>query len=144
MVRVPSGGASIPSQRHVIPQHNTMNDAWDIPPPAYGPSELHHGLKYESYSDVSDFQQDPDLKTYTETMSDSRLEGFLMMLSFGSSSVIPILIYSFLPYAVDYVTSTRDSNNIMMHDHPPKNTTVILLALGLTSIIMFLLGAWKR
>ncbi|KAL3786344.1 hypothetical protein ACHAWO_005836 [Cyclotella atomus] len=142
-VRVPSGGASIPSQRHVIPQHNTMNDAWDIPPPSYGPSELHHGLKYESYSDVSDFQQDPDLKTYTETMSDSRLEGSLMMLSFGSSSVIPILIYSFLPYAVDYVTSTRDVNNIMMHDHPPKNTTVILLALGLTSIIMFLLGAWK-
>lgn len=144
MVRVPSGGASIPSQRKVISQHNPMNNAWDIPPPSYGPGELHHGLKYESYSDFSDYQQDPDLKLYTETMSDSRLEGFLMMMSFGSFSVVPILIYSFLPYLVDYVTSTRDVNNMLMHDHPPKNTTVMMLALGFTTTIMFLLGAWKR
>lgn len=144
LVRVPSGGASIPSQRQVIPQHNPMNNAWDIPPPAYGPGELHHGLKYESYSDFSDYQQDPDLKTYTETMSDSRIEGFLMMLSFGSFSIVPILIYAFIPYAVDYVTSTRDMNNVLMHDHPPKNTTVMMLSLGVTMIIMFLLGAWKR
>ena len=144
MVRVPSGGASIPSQRQVIPQHNPMNNAWDIPPPAYGPGELHHGIKYESYSDFSDYQQDPDLKTYTDTMSDSRIEGFLMMLSFGSFSIIPILIYAFIPYAVDFVTSTRDVNNLLMHDHPPKNTTVIMLSLGLTMAIMFLLGAWKR
>lgn len=144
MVRVPSGGASIPSQRQGIPSHNPMNNAWDIPPPAYGPGELHHGLKYESYSDFSDFQQDPDLKTFTETMSDSRLEGFFMMLSFGSFSVIPILIHSFIPYVVDFVTSTRDINNVLMHDHPPKNTTLVMLSLGVNTFIMFLLGAWKR
>jgi hypothetical protein len=144
MVRVPSGGASTASQKKVIPQYNAMNNEWDIPPPAYGPSELHYGLKYESYSDVSDFQQDPDLKAFTDTMSDGRLEALFMMLSFGSFSVIPILIHSFLPYVVDFVTSSRDENNVLIHDHPPENTTLVMISLGANTVIMFFLGAWKR
>ncbi|KAL3775517.1 hypothetical protein HJC23_000089 [Cyclotella cryptica] len=143
LIRVPSGGASIPSQRHDIPRHHPVSNVWDIPPPSYGPGAMHQGLKYESYSDFSDYQQDPDLKTFTETVSDSRLEGFFMMISFGSFSVIPIVIYSFLPLVLDYiVTYTGDPNKVLRYNHPPRHS--MLITIFLTTIIMFLLGAWKR
>eukprot|EP00804_Cyclotella_cryptica_P017361 CCRYP_020897-RA/>CCRYP_020897-RA protein AED:0.25 eAED:0.48 QI:0/0/0/1/1/1/4/0/728 len=142
LIRVPSGGASIPSQRHDIPRHHPVSNVWDIPPPSYGPGAMHQGLKYESYSDFSDYQQDPDLKTFTETVSDSRLEGFFMMISFGSFSVIPIVIYSFLPLVLDYiVTYTGDPNKVLRYNHPPRHS--MLITIFLTTIIMFLLGAWK-
>eukprot|EP00956_Cyclotella_meneghiniana_P016913 scaffold27152_cov85-Cyclotella_meneghiniana.AAC.5 len=144
MVRVSSGDASRPpQQQNAIPQPNHMNNPWNIPPSAYGPGDMHHGMKYESYSDFSDYQQDPELRTFSKTMSDSRAEGLLMMISFGSFSVIPILIHSYVPYMVDYMTSTRDENNVMLHDHPPKNTTLLFLSLGINMAIMFLLGSWK-
>jgi VIT1/CCC1 family predicted Fe2+/Mn2+ transporter len=103
-----------------------------------------HGLKYESYSDFSDYQQDPELKTFTDTVSDSQLEGFFMMLSFSLGSVVPILIYSFLPGVVNYVAATPDEHNILRLDHPPENTTLMMISLGVTMVVMFLLGAWKR
>lgn len=144
MVRVPSGDASRPPQpQNAIPPPNHMSNPWNIPPSAFGPVDMHHGMKYESYSDFSDYQQDPELRTFSKAMSDSRAEGLLMMISFGSFSVIPILIHSYIPYMVDYMTSTRDVNNALMHDHPPKNTTLIFLSLGINMAIMFLLGSWK-
>jgi hypothetical protein len=143
LVRVPSttSASSQQQQRQVV---RTMNNAWNIPPPSYAPGQMGHGLKYESYSDFSDYQQDPELKTFTDTVSDSQLEGFFMMLSFSLGSVVPILIYSFLPGVVNYVAATPDEHNILRLDHPPENTTLMMISLGVTMVVMFLLGAWKR
>ncbi|KAL7521181.1 hypothetical protein ACHAWX_005871 [Stephanocyclus meneghinianus] len=142
LIRVPSGGATISSQREDIPRHHPLSNVWDIPPPSYGPGEMHHGLKYESYSDFSDYQQDPDLRTFTETVSDSRLEGFFMMLSFGSFSVIPIVIYSFLPLVVNYIVLSAGGPSDVMH-YKRHSRYSMSITIFLTMIIMFLLGAWK-
>ena len=145
MVRLPSSNGGNASQREWMQQHSSGNHAWDIPPPSYGPREMTHGgvLKYESYSDFSDLHQDPDQITLTETLLDSRLEGLFTMLSFGSFSLIPILIYTFLPMGFNLVLANRDSN-ILSHDRPPRDSLAVLSSLGVTSFIMFLLGAWKR
>lgn len=140
MIRVPSGGGGVinASQRH---QH-TMGNDWNIPPSSYAPREMHHGgIKYESYSDFSDFHQDPDLRTYTESLYDSRIEGFFMMLSFGSFSTIPILIYTFIPMLINWIVIP--SGKEFTHDRPPRDSMSIIVSLAISTAVMFLLGCWK-
>lgn len=130
LIRVPSGNASNK------PVYNPAPAAWNIPAPAYAPGVMaHEGLKYESYSEFSDLHQDPDVKTFSEIMSESRLESFFMMLSFGSFSIIPSLVYTFAPYIAN-VLGAANGRNI--------DALAISVSGGVTSIVMFLLGAWKR
>jgi len=91
-------------------------------------------LKNESYYDLSDFRDDPDLKAFSETVSESRLESFVMMLSFSSFSVIPSLIYMLLPPMVDSVMANGDTCG---------DSLAILLSLFTTAVVMFVLGVWK-
>jgi hypothetical protein len=130
LIRVPSGNASN------RPVYNPIPDEWNIPAPSYAPGVMaHEGLKYESYSEFSDLHQDPDVKTFSEIMSESRLESLFMMLSFGSFSVIPSLVYTFVPYIASVLGGTYGHN---------IDTVAISVSVGVTSIIMFSLGAWKR
>lgn len=130
LIRVPSGNASN------RPVYNPAPAAWNIPAPAYAPGVMaHEGLKYESYSEFSDLHQDPDVKTFSEIMSESRLESLFMMLSFGSFSVIPSLVYTFAPYIANVLGVANGRN---------MDTLAISVSGGVTSIVMFLLGAWKR
>lgn len=130
LIRVPSGNASNK------PMYNPVPAEWNIPAPAYAPGVMaHEGLKYESYSEFSDLHQDPDVKTFSEIMSESRLESLFMMLSFGSFSVIPSLVYTFAPYIATILGATNGRN---------MDTMAISVSVGVTSIVMFLLGAWKR
>jgi len=91
-----------------------------------------HSFKYESYSGSSDFCDDPDQKALSETLAASRLEGFFMMLSFSSFSVIPGLIYLLLSSMIHDAVYPGDRDNL-----------VGLLTLGLTAGVMFVLGGWK-
>ena len=130
MIRVPSGNAS---NRPV--HYNPVPPEWNVPAPDYAPGVMaHEGLKYESYSEFSDLHQDPDEKTLSEIMSESRLESFFMMLSFGSFSVIPSLVYTLAPafsnHGAAYWRNTE--------------AEAISLSIGVTGIVMFCLGAWKR
>lgn len=130
LIRIPSGNASNK------PVYNPAPAAWNIPAPAYAPGVMaHEGLKYESYSEFSDLHQDPDVKTFSEIMSESRLESFFMMLSFGSFSVIPSLVYTFAPYIANALGAANGRN---------MDALAISVSGGVTSIVMFLLGAWKR
>lgn len=129
MIRVPSGNASN------RPVYNPVPNEWNIPAPAYAPGVIAHGgLKYESYSEFSDLHQDPDVKTLSEIMTDSRMESLFMMLSFGSFSVIPSLLYTFVTYAASFFNATQ-AHNI--------DAVAISASFGVTSILMFLLGMWK-
>jgi hypothetical protein len=80
--------------------------------------------------------QDPDVKTFSEIMSESRLESLFMMLSFGSFSIIPSLVYTFVPYIAGLLGGTYYGRTF--------DTVAISVSVGVTSIVMFLLGAWKR
>jgi len=129
LIRVPSGNSSNK------PVYNPVPAAWNIPAPAYAPGVIgHEGLKYESYSEFSDLHQDPDVKTFSEIMSESRLESLFMMLSFGSFSVIPSLVYTFAPQIANVLGLANGRN---------MDTLAISVSASVTSIIMFLLGAWK-
>jgi hypothetical protein len=131
LIRVPSGNSSNK------PVYNPIPDEWNIPAPAYAPGVMaHEGLKYESYSEFSDLHQDPDVKTFSEIMSESRLESLFMMLSFGSFSIIPSLVYTFVPYIAGLLGGTYYGRTF--------DTVAISVSVGVTSIVMFLLGAWKR
>ena len=130
LTRVPSGNSSNK------PVYNPIPTEWNIPAPAYAPGIMaHEGLKYESYSEFSDLHQDPDVKTFSEIMSESRLESLCMMLSFGSFSVIPSLVYTFVSYTANILGATNGRN---------IDTVAISVSVGVTIIVMFLLGAWKR
>ena len=130
MIRVPSGNSSNK------PVYNPIPAEWNIPAPAYAPGVMgHEGLKFESYSEFSDLHQDPDVKTFSEIMSESHLESFFMMVSFGSFSVIPSLVYTFAPYIANALGVANGRN---------MDTLAISVSVGVTSIVMFLLGAWKR
>ena len=130
LIRVPSGNASNK------PMYNPVSAEWNIPAPAYAPGVMtHEGLKYESYSEFSDLHQDPDVKTFSEIMSESRLESLFMMLSFGSFSVIPSLVYTFAPY-IAHVLGVANGRSM--------DTMAISVSVAVTSIVMFMLGAWKR
>mmetsp|Transcript_9589 Transcript_9589/g.19281 ORF Transcript_9589/g.19281 Transcript_9589/m.19281 type:complete len:744 (+) Transcript_9589:80-2311(+) len=129
MIRVPSGNSSNK------PVYNPIPAEWNIPAPAYAPGVMgHEGLKFESYSEFSDLHQDPDVKTFSEIMSESHLESFFMMVSFGSFSVIPSLVYTFAPYIANALGVANGRN---------MDTLAISVSVGVTSIVMFLLGAWK-
>ena len=130
MVRVLSGDAT-----NMQTMYNQIPTEWNVPTPAYAPGTLvREGLKYESYSEFSDLHQDPDVKTFYEIMTESRFESLFMMLSFGSFSVIPSLLYTFTPYAAGVFDPTNAHNDKL----------AISISFGVTSILMFLLGMWKR
>jgi len=140
---VPGGGGGGHRPYTQWAHQNAPPNEWNIPPASYGPREIAPGgLKYESYSDFSDFHQDQDRKTLAESMSDSRLEGFFMMISFALFSVIPSLVYTFLPVAMNELLANGDAY-ILNHDRPPSDSLATSLSLGMTVFIMFLLGAWK-
>ncbi|KAL7472659.1 hypothetical protein ACHAXS_013030, partial [Conticribra weissflogii] len=118
---VPGGGGGGGGHRpHAQWAHrNAPPNEWNIPPASYDPREITPGgLKYESYSDFSDFHQDLDRMTLAESVSDSRLEGFFMMISFALFSVIPSLVYTLLPVAMNDLLANGDAN-ILNHDRPP-------------------------
>ena len=127
MVRV-TPGESVSSQRQQI------GHTWDIPSLSSGRLTGQNRFKNESFCDLSDFRDNLDLKALSETVSASRLEGFLMMLSFCSFSVVPGLIHILLPPVV-YFAAKGDA---------PCDALAILLSFCLAATIMFFLGAWKR
>lgn len=91
-------------------------------------------LKYEPHCDQRAFSYESDHQALPGTVSESRLEGLSMMLSFSSFSVIPSLIYTLLPPVLNLVMEKGDS---------PFDALVTLLSLCISAFIMFLLGVWK-
>ncbi|KAL7533394.1 hypothetical protein ACHAXR_008904 [Thalassiosira sp. AJA248-18] len=128
MIRVPGD-----SQRQH--RHQPFGDVWDVTSLPQGPRVMSgSGLKYDQFCEISGFRDNSELKALSETVSESRLEGFFMMLSFSSFSVIPSLIYTLLPSVGNFTRLYGDVSS---------DTLIALLTLCLTSIIMFLLGVWK-
>eukprot|EP00578_Thalassiosira_sp_NH16_P015413 CAMPEP_0181123462 /NCGR_PEP_ID=MMETSP1071-20121207/25917_1 /TAXON_ID=35127 /ORGANISM="Thalassiosira sp., Strain NH16" /LENGTH=787 /DNA_ID=CAMNT_0023208615 /DNA_START=71 /DNA_END=2434 /DNA_ORIENTATION=+ len=93
------------------------------------------GIPQSKYCDVGDFHYvPPDEQDLSSGMlSESTLEGILLMLSFGCFSIIPSLFYSIVPPMVNLV----NENYIDTSHH------ALVLALCLSALVMFLLGAWK-
>lgn len=108
--------------------------ALGVPPPCYTPemTTAQQRLEYEASRDSDGFGDDSDLKSSSQAVSESAFEGLCMMLSFSSFSVIPGLIYVFLP---PLVLANADT---------PGDLLAIMLSLCVLAAIMFVLGIWKR
>jgi len=141
---------------HVIPPSPMM----------YGNNHHYHTVTPQNHHSPMDHDDD-DYHDH-EGDKESRQEAILMMLAFSIFSVIPPLIYAYLPgyFNPEYSTSTTKSNNshststFNYYSHASTNsyydynpvastnatdsgvsaTSVTVTAL---SIIMFLLGIWK-
>jgi len=127
------GMGQVPGENAPLRQTNTMQqqpmgNPWNNPEFAQHPE-----LKYESYSDFSAYR-DPDLKAYTETVSESKWEGLFMMLSFSSFSVIPSLIYIIVPPLLKFLVLTGEDS---------LDSLAVGFSLCITAVIMFWLGVWK-
>lgn len=91
-----------------------------------GQNRLEEQSNYDSYYEY----QDPNHQVMSEMVTEGRLEGFVMLLSFSSFSVIPSLIYAYLPTVVDVTANGIAENG--------------LITLCLSCLIVFALGAWRR
>ena len=98
-----------------------------------------------SYGRLTDLDMDPDHVTVRNVVAESRKESLCMMLGFSLMSVVPSLIYTWVPsllVATSMHSSILDTddgaataNSMMIH----PNTLVIFLS----ACVMWCLGVWK-
>jgi hypothetical protein len=85
-----------------------------------------------SYGRFNEWEYDPEATSVKAALGESRIEAVVMMLSFALFSILPSLIFLCLSH--------------VMNDKPGRSgdTTVTSMSVSLTSLIMMLLGIWKR
>ena len=85
-----------------------------------------------SYGQFNEDEHDPEAVGVKAAMGESRAEGVIMMLSFALFSLVPSLNYLWLSIVM---------NENLGHS---GRTSVASVSVSVTSLIMLLLGIWKR
>lgn len=101
----------------------------------YGGSSNNSWRGFLSYGRLTELDMDPDLYNMRTVVAESRKESLCMMLGFSLLSVVPSLIFTWVPVLLTASSSGTASDSAMIHPH----TLVIFL----TSCVMWCLGVWK-
>ena len=84
----------------------------------------------ESHRDSTHQRSDSLSEALAKATDGSKVEGFFMMLSFSSFSLIPSIIFMILDEETEFTAANGEAYQL-------------LVCLGVAECIMFLLGAWK-
>jgi len=91
-----------------------------------------NSLHYGSYGQFDESRDDPDRAALNEAVQEGWHEGIVMMLSFGSFSVLPSLCF--------LLSSLWFPDN---QDLSYPGTSRVTVAVSILSLVMLLLGIWK-